>query len=277
MSDAPIQLIRGGRRAMLKWHRARRRADDPAFTAARIVEGLRTGASVEIDINPLACGDFAVIHDATADRETTGTGPVAAMDAAAFSALIRRAEDGTPTGEAALTLAGLARAVGGAAAPGALLQLDLKCGDADLGPANVAGLAQALGPLAQHAILSGGDAAAVRRLAAAAPGLSIGYDPCHDDSVLELARTARFAAFADTALAAMPEAAMIYLDLRLPLLAAEHGADLIAPFHAAGKRVDCYTLPRTTPGIADIAARLIALGADQITTDDPEGLIERLR
>ena len=70
---------------------------------------------------------------------------------------------------------------------------------------------------------------------------------------------------------------MIYLDLRLPIMAAGAGADLIAPFHGAGKQVDCYTLPATTAEIVDIAAQLIALGADQITTDDPEGLAAALR
>jgi glycerophosphoryl diester phosphodiesterase len=103
-----------------------------------------------------------------------------------------------------------------------------------------------------------------------------GFDPCHDDAVVDLARSGAFDAFAAKALAAAPDAAMIYLDLRLPLLAAGQGADLIAPFHAAGKRVDCYTLPATTPEIAAIARQLIALGADQITTDDAEGLAAAL-
>lgn len=272
----PLFARHDGQSAVLKWHRARRRADDAAFTTARILQGLRAGASVEIDINPLACGDFAVIHDATLDRETTGTGPVAAIDGATFATLCRRDDHGRATGEPALTLSALARALGDAAGPGALLQLDLKCADADLTPAHAAGLAEALAPMSGDVILSGGDAAAVLRLTAAVPGLLQGFDPCHDASVVDLARSGDFAGFAATALAAAPEAAMIYLDLRLPLLAATQGADLIAPFHAAGKRVDCYTLPATTPEIVAIARQLIALGADQITTDDPEGLAAAL-
>jgi glycerophosphoryl diester phosphodiesterase len=272
----PLLARHEGRSAVLKWHRARRAASDPAFTTARILEGLRAGASVEIDINPLACGDFAVIHDATLDRETTGSGSVAAIDATAFGALRRRAEDGRETGEPALTLSALARALGDAAGSGALLQLDLKCGDADLTPAHAARLAESLAPMSADVILSGGDAAAVLRLTAAVPGLMQGFDPCHDDAVVDLARSGAFDAFAAKALAAAPDAAMIYLDLRLPLLAAGQGADLIAPFHAAGKRVDCYTLPATTPEIAAIARQLIALGADQITTDDAEGLAAAL-
>jgi glycerophosphoryl diester phosphodiesterase len=272
----PLHARHDGRSAVLKWHRARRCADDPAFITARILQGLRAGASVEIDINPLACGDFAVIHDATLDRETTGTGPVAAIDGDTFAHLHRRAEDGAPTVEPALTLSALALALGDAAGQGALLQLDLKCGDADLTPLHAAKLAASLAPLTADVILSGGDAAAVLRLTAAVPGLLQGFDPCHDDAFVSLARSGAFDAFAAAALAAAPDAAMIYLDLRLPLLAAGQGADLIAPFHRAGKRVDCYTLPETTPDIAAVARRLITLGADQITTDDAEGLAQAL-
>ena len=272
----PLRIHHAGRSAVLKWHRARRRADDPAFTAARILQGLRAGASVEIDINPLACGDFAVIHDATLDGETTGTGPVAEIDCAVFSRLHRRTENGAPTNEPALSLSALASALGHAAGHGALLQLDLKCGDADLTPAHAERLAESLAPMAGDVILSGGDVAAVLRLTAAVPGLLQGFDPCHDDSVVNLARTGDFDAFVTAALAAAPDSAMIYLDLRLPLLAAGQGADLIAPFHRAGKRVDCYTLSATTPDIAAIARQLVSLGADQITTDDPEGLARAL-
>jgi glycerophosphoryl diester phosphodiesterase len=272
----PLRIHHAGRSAVLKWHRARRHADDTAFSTARILQGLRAGASVEIDINPLACGDFAVIHDATLDRETTGTGPVAAIEGAAFARLRRRTEGGAPTDEPALTLSALARALGQAAGQGAILQLDLKCGDADLAAAHAERLAASLAPMGGAVILSGGDAGAVLRLTAAVPGLLQGFDPCYDDSFGELARTGDFDGFAATALAAAPDAAMIYLDLRLPLLAAVQGADLIAPFHRAGKRLDCYTLPATTSATAAIARKLIALGADQITTDDPEGLARAL-
>lgn len=272
----PLRIHHAGRSAVLKWHRARRRADDPAFTTARILEGLRAGASVEIDINPLACGDFAVIHDSTLDRETTGTGPVAAIEGAAFARLHRRTEDGATMDEPALTLSALARALGQAAGPGAHLQLDLKCADGDLTPTHAERLAASLAPVGGDVILSGGDARAVLRLTAAVPGLLQGFDPCHDGTVVDLARTGDFDGFAATALAAAPDAAMIYLDLRLPLLAAGQGSDLIALFHRAGKRVDCYTLPATTPDIAAMALQLVALGADQITTDDPEGLARAL-
>ena len=47
----------------------------------------------------------------------------------------------------------------------------------------------------------------------AAPGLRVGYDPCHDDAIdAACMRDRDFAGFVADALAAAPEADMIYLD-----------------------------------------------------------------
>jgi glycerophosphoryl diester phosphodiesterase len=72
--------------------------------------------------------------------------------------------------------------------------------------------------------------------------------------------------------AQFPRAEMIYLEYRLVLFAAEHGVDLIDAFHAAGRRVDAYTLTTTGAAAVAIARRLVDSRADQITTDDPVGL-----
>ena len=74
------------------------------------------------------------------------------------------------------------------------------------------------------------------------------------------------------AVAASPDAEIVYLEYRLLLFADDDGFDLVAAFHAAGRRVDAYTIQRADAvGIA-AARRLLALGVDQITTDDAEGL-----
>ena len=273
MPDAPVAHVTpDGHRVALKWHRARRQAGDMAFSPVRIAEGLAAGASVEVDIHPLACGDWAVIHDATLDRETTGRGPVAAMTAVGLGALRLRGAGGAASDVPVGTLSRLAQdAASGVIGAGALLQLDLKV-DADaLTAANVAGFAAAVAPVAPHLILSGGDAGAVRRLADAS-GVAVGYDPCHAQASVDLARTGRFDAFVDEALAAMPDARMIYLDRHLVALAAVRDTDLIAPFRAAGRQVDVYTF--RDAGAAEVAAARAAIAqrADQITTDDPEGL-----
>src|SRR4051812_13637445 len=71
-----VALLRRGNRTLFKWHRGRRYRDDVNFSAGRIIEGLRLGASVEVDLRRHAGGGFAVLHDATLDRETDGTGAV---------------------------------------------------------------------------------------------------------------------------------------------------------------------------------------------------------
>lgn len=272
MSDAPVSVVLGGVRAALKWHRGRRRRSDPAFDRTRLREAIAAGASVEIDLNPMADGGFAVLHDPTLDRETTGTGPVAHADAALLGQLRRRTEDGAVTTEPVDTLGELVRDLASrAVVSGALLQLDLKCGDGDLTPDHIACFATDVAPLRAHLILSGGDVAAVRRLAQGS-GIATGYDPCHEGAHLVQARAGHFGGFADGALEAMPEARFIYLDLRLIAAADGVGVNIVAPFRAAGKSVDAYTVTAAEPAQVAAARRAIALGADQITTDDPEGL-----
>jgi glycerophosphoryl diester phosphodiesterase len=78
-----VALERDGHRTLFKWHCGRRYRDDVNFTASRIIEGLRLGASIEVDLRRHTGGGFAVLHDATLDRETDGSGEVADKSAAA--------------------------------------------------------------------------------------------------------------------------------------------------------------------------------------------------
>ena len=66
-----IFCLRDGHRTFFKWHRGRRTITDPVFTGQRIIEGMRLGASVEVDLVRHASNGFAVLHDETLDRETT--------------------------------------------------------------------------------------------------------------------------------------------------------------------------------------------------------------
>ncbi len=273
VSDAPVALPLSGRRVLLKWHRGRQRLSDPSFPVAALARGLAAGASVEIDLQPLSDGGFAVIHDPDLDRETTGHGPVCAIGSAGFQALHRRDNAGAPLPERALTLASLSTCIGPSTAPGAVLQLDLQCRDHDLSPAHVGGIGASLGALFGNVILSGEDAAAVQRLAAATPGLTVGYDPCAEHGQIGLARAGDWPLFVDETLRAVPQASTIYLALDLPILADEQGFDLIGAFHGRGKTVDCFTLVGDEPDALSILEHLARLGADQITTDDPEGLL----
>ncbi len=268
----PVAILQDGHRCRLKWHRGRRHADDIAFAPNRIRQGLAAGAAVEIDLNPLACGGWAVLHDATLDRETTGTGPVAEATAADLARLRLRDNAGRPSDVPVATLAGLAEALAeGPLAPGGHLQLDLKVGAEALTEANVEGFRAAVAPVAGRMILSGGDAAAVLRLAERS-GVGIGFDPCHEGAMLDLVRGRDFDGFTMRAIAAMPEARIVYLHRALVAFADAQGADLCAPFRARGQEVDVYTFADAGPESLAEVRRLLELRVDQVTTDDPAAL-----
>jgi glycerophosphoryl diester phosphodiesterase len=267
-----ISVEREGHRTFLKWHRARRRAADPVFTGRRIVEGLRAGASVEVDLVVHGEAGFAVLHDLTLDRETTGSGPVREVTAATLRGLRLRAEDGTPLSDPVMLLEDLADLLAREGAhPEGLLQLDFKEGQA-LDAGTVEAFARIVAPVAGRLILSSGDGEAVRRLSGGLEGLRIGHDPCHFGALDRLRESRDFAGFVAGALADAPQAAMIYLEHRLVLAAAEAGFDIVAAFHDAGRRVDAYTVRKADAEGLAAARRLLALRVDQITTDDPEGL-----
>lgn len=269
-TEPGLGLLRAGHTTLLKWHRGKRRVTDVPFTAARIEEGLKLGASVEVDLRRHSEGGFAVLHDATLDRETTGNGPILAAAPAALRALRLRAGDGTPSRAPVLVLEDLFAALAAAPLPPtALLQLDLKEDAATLAGFDAHAFAAAAAPLVPHLIVSGGDAAAVTALATACPGVQLGFDPCYDDTYAALERSNAFASFIAAALAAMPAARMIYLDHAIVCLAAERGFDLVAPCHAAGKTVDAWTLNADHPRAAETLKLLLDLRVDQVTTDDP--------
>ncbi|MCZ0911574.1 glycerophosphodiester phosphodiesterase family protein [Gordonia amicalis] len=272
-SSAPLYIDFDGHRTMLKWHRGRRRADDPAFTATRIVEGMRHGASIEVDLVIHADRGFAILHDRVVDHATTGTGVISALPAAYLRGLSLRDNQGKALREPVLLLEDLTELLSTVdIAPMSILQLDFKEDDAALDRRAVDTFAQSVEPLASHFILSCGDAAAVARLTSAAPGIRVGYDPCHHGAADATIRSGEFDGFVARALSASPDAEMIYLENRLILAADRRGHDLVGAFHRHDRLVDGYTVTRIGPRAVPEIKRLLELRVDQITTDDPEGL-----
>jgi len=268
-----IFCLRDGHRTFFKWHRGRRTITDPVFTGQRIIEGMRLGASVEVDLVRHASNGFAVLHDETLDRETTGHGPVAEASAEVIRQLRLRDNDGQPTAHPVMILEDLTALLAkGGLHPDALLQLDFKQTLADLTPDNLAGFTQAVAPVQEHMILSSGDAEAVDALARALPRLHVGYDPCHDGKLEELMESKDFADFVESALEDSPRAEMIYLNYALVLFADDNGFDIVKAFHDGGRRIDAYTIQSAGEESADTVERLLDLKVDQITTDDPVGL-----
>ena len=271
--SSDISCLRNGHRTFFKWHRGRRTLTDPVFTGERIVEGMRLGASVEVDLVRHGGNGFAVLHDETLDRETTGHGPVEAHSAAEIRQLKLRDNDGNPTSHPVMLLEDLAALLeGGGIHPDALLQLDFKQTIAVLSPDTIAAFTAAIAPVEEHMILSSGDAEAVTALTNVLPRLHVGYDPCHDGKLEELQQTRDFAGFVQNAVADSPRAEMIYLHYLLVLFADDNGFDIVKVFHDHGRRIDAYTIQCADETSAGAVKRLLDLRVDQITTDDPVGL-----
>jgi len=268
-----IYAERNGHRTWLKWHRGRRRASDPVFTGSRILEGMRLGASVEVDMVIHKERGFAILHDLSAERETTGTGHFIDLTAAEIRQLFLRDNDGRATDQKVMLLEDLAAIVAESGAhPNALLQLDYKEDAKALDERSIAIFRESLAPVARHFILSSGDAEAVAMLTDAVAGIQIGYDPCHGESLEQLAISKDFKGFVAEAVAASPKAEMIYLAYPVVLEAAQAGFDIVGAFHEADRRIDAYTIKAADQTTAPIVARLLDCRVDQITTDDPEGL-----
>jgi glycerophosphoryl diester phosphodiesterase len=273
MSD-PVSVTRNGHRTFFKWHRARRRATDPVFTGRRILEGMAIGASVEVDLVIHSGNGFAVLHDhESIDRETTGNGPACELNADAMRALHLRGNDGQPIADHVMLLEDLCALLRHTPPdPAALLQLDFKENQGPLDMATLAAFSAAVTPVAANIILSSGEAGSVRALAHNTPGLRVGHDPCHQGALQRLAQSPDFSGFVAAAIADAPKAEMIYLAYPMVLSAEDAGFDVVGAFHAAGRRVDAYTLKRADVATLPIVRRLLALKVDQITTDDAEGL-----
>lgn len=272
MSD-PLFIERNGHRTWMKWHRGRRKASDPVFTGSRILEAMRLGASVEVDLVIHADHGCAILHNHTLDAETTGTGLVCETLASVLRDLNLRGNDGQPIADKVMLLEDLCALLQKETPhPDALLQLDFKENHAALTSEVVANFGATVAPVADSLILSGGDFDAIELLTKAAPNLRSGYDPCYGESLAKLKASGDYGTFIAEALSTAPKAEMIYLAYDLILAADKSGFDIVAPIHAAGRRIDAWTIRTVDSTTIPLIERLLALKVDQITTDDPEGL-----
>jgi glycerophosphoryl diester phosphodiesterase len=264
-----------GRRITLKWHCLRRRREDPAFSRRNLRAALAAGAVVEVDLLATADGDLVCLHELMLERETTGRGPVAAQPSEAVLALRQRNNAGRPLDSPVLGLGELVEILRSnmpKACPDGRIQLDLKEPLAGITPEVCRRFAAALGDLGGWFTLSGPSWSAVERLAVAVPSLATGFDP--EDAI-----EAGMASYdvPGYLLETAPSARIFYLDHGFVLGCLATGQNPIAPLRAAGKRVDCWTLDADHDRVREKLEALIAAGADQITTNDPEMLAQLWR
>jgi len=275
--SSPISITRNGHQTWFKWHRGRRRLSDPVFTGKRILEAMALGASTEVDLVVTGDKGFAVLHDMTLDRETTGQGAVAQTGDEAIRKLHLRDNDGNPLAEPVMLLDDLCMLMAsGTMHPDALLQLDYKEDDKVLDGRAIANFRRATLPVAKNIIVSSGSAAAVKILTDAVPGMRSGYDPSDNLSEAGPHAPELLQQFVDDAVAASPDADLVYLYWGIVTLSDDAGFDIVDAFHQQGKRIDTWTIQASDPASVAVVERLLSLKVDQITTDDPEGLCAAL-
>lgn len=96
---------RPGRRPMIVAHRGSPRPHEAENALATFEGALARGATfVELDIKETRDGVLVLNHDATLDRSTTGTGPLAERTWAELQGLRLRSLDGAPTDQPMLSL-----------------------------------------------------------------------------------------------------------------------------------------------------------------------------
>ena len=251
----------------------RRRAGDPAFLRANLDAALSAGAACEVDLVLSADGHFVCLHDLALDRETTGTGPAAALPRREIERLRQRGADGEPLDTQPLFLDEIVDRVraSGAVAP-ALVQLDIKVPGRDLSPDVLDRLGRTLGDTAPAFIAGGTEWEAVERLQAAAPGLAGGFDPLRLYPRSYRLSAEAFRALGAYTFAIAPRASIFYLEASMLLAALDLGVNLVEAVTGNGALVDAWTVDPGRPDLPRVLARLIAAGCGQITSNDSETL-----
>ncbi|MEM7444734.1 MAG: glycerophosphodiester phosphodiesterase family protein [Pseudomonadota bacterium] len=271
---SPVALTRAdGHRVQLKWHMLRRQVDDIPFGVVNLRAGIAAGASIEIDIQRTADDDWVVLHDDQLDHETTGSGPVSALNSKDVPNLAMRAPDkGKPVAPVLLLSDVISELSASTPGKGLILQCDLKTPLAEISDAAAGRFCDLVSPTAEHCVLSGADWPAVEELGADVEGLCLGFDPLElfpSDWTSFPQTAAAMDDFVQRSLSVAPTARWIYLYFRLVLAAMDLGVDIVGRAQALGQKVDVWTLDPSDDS-KSVVKRLVDLGTDQISTNAPD-------
>lgn len=299
----PISLVQREQPVRLIHHAANCDPSLPAGSPAALEACLNAGSAlVEVDVLPLADASFALLHDRDLSVETSGTGDAIQSTRSQIKKLTYKA-DGQITDQ---KIGFLEEAIEiFAAHPDALrLQLDLKP-YTPLTQAILREFVRILSPVLDRIQVSSVSDWAVRSLRRFSPELSLGFDPLlyldlvddaprpedippfrvsayglRDDHPLGSYQWGPlgeyFAARAAALLVQAPQGCEWFIRADLLVKARKAGFDWIEFLHQHGSKVDGWTINAADPEQIKLADTLVELGIDELTTDAPALLAERL-
>ena len=259
--------------------------------------------TIEVDILPLADGDFILLHDRLLDRATNGSGVAAACTSDEVRGL-RLVWQGTVSSEPVGLLSQAIDLV--SRHPGPVeLQLDLKT-HTRLDKETLSRLVHLLQPVKNRVRVTSMADWALRRLSVIDADLPLGFDPWlylgviphqeEDGLVVPPFRQGTYGYWDDHPLASLrwgdksdylaaraealwaqsPTAGVWYIRATLLAQTLEDGFDWIADLHSRGAQITAWTLNVDRPPDVELAWRLAQAGVDRITTDNPPALAQAL-
>ncbi|MBC7792472.1 MAG: glycerophosphodiester phosphodiesterase, partial [Clostridia bacterium] len=232
----------------------------PENTLEAFELGVLQGANVlELDVHMTRDGEIVVMHDATVDRTTNGTGEVRAMTYAQIQQLDAGYHFVDRSGrtffrDRDVTVPTLAEVL--QAFPRVGFNIEIKQADAPM-VAQTLQLLDRLKP--ENVLLTAGNDAIMQALEAANPSYALGMSHGQCRAVV---KGASFEGFRGRALQVPPR----YLLMRVVT------KKLLARAHAAGVEVHVWTV-----NDARKAKPLVALGVDGVMSDDPGALVDVMR
>jgi glycerophosphoryl diester phosphodiesterase len=216
-------------------------------------------------VHTTADGHVVVLHDATVDRTTDGTGPVRTMGLAALQRLDAghrfRAPDGTyPYRDRGVRVSTLEAVL--EAFPGVPVNIEIKQAE----PAIEAALLATLDRCAarERVLVAGEDVVPLGRFRAAAPNVLTSFAAAEVAELLGRLRTGDLGGYRPPGVALQVPPAVRDTEIVTP--------DFVAAAHTLGLEVHVWTINEP-----DDMERLLDMGVDALMTDFPAGALDVLR
>lgn len=267
-NKAGLDISSNGRVSRLKWHCLRRTGSDPAFSTRRLNEGLKAGASMEIDLRKHGGNDFILMHDATLERETNGLGAVGSTSVEELRKLYMRCPDGSVSDERPIFFEELSPLFLPSIHDKASLQIDIKEQAKSINDQLIRRFLASVTDIERYCVLSGDDWQAVQLLASCNSNLALGFDTDALTTTETEWSGEQLLDFVGRTLNEAGKAEWIYLRLSIILRARKLDLDIVELFHQANKKVDTWTFNPEIPDAFNILREIVSSGVDQITTDN---------